>query len=484
MRFTRLVLALVLGLPLAFLLLGLTLFREPVGHWLLSQTADDLPSADPTSQQSKTSPNEQVKLTAQARKNLRLVSKPLVPGEFWRTIEVPGVIVDRPGISDRGVVSPVVGVVSKVHGFPGQTVEPGAILFTIKLVSESLHTSQMELFKNTRDAQIAREQKDRLAKIKDVIQTVRILEIDNQLRRLEVVARAYRQDLQVRGLTLDQIDGIADGTFVSEVKVLAPARRVVSADAGVVTSDTPEEASTVEAQQETGRDDAARTAAGFRYEIQELKVELGQQVQAGQTLCLLADHTELMVEGRCFPSELGLIQRAARKGWKLTLETSEGAEMDWPSGERKLVIDHVANSVDAQTRTLAFYAFLSNERQGYVRDGSQKILWRFRPGQRVRFLIRAERFDNVFVLPAAAAVREGPETFVFRQNGDYFDRKPVRVAWMDRRHCVVANDGSIPPGVFVAQGGAWQLNRVLASQASERTPGFHVHADGSVHANK
>ena len=29
------------------------------------------------------------------------------------------------------------------------------------------------------------------------------------------------------------------------------------------------------------------------------------------------------------------------------------------------------------------------------------------------------------VLPAAAVVREGPEAYVFRQNGDLFDRRPV-----------------------------------------------------------
>jgi hypothetical protein len=52
-----------------------------------------------------------VRLSKQARDNLSLVSKPLQATTFWRTIELPGVIVNRPGVSDRGVVSPVSGVV-------------------------------------------------------------------------------------------------------------------------------------------------------------------------------------------------------------------------------------------------------------------------------------------------------------------------------------------------------------------------------------
>ena len=47
-----------------------------------------------------------VRLSPQARENLGLVSKPLKLTNYWRTLEVPGVIVDRPGVSDRGVIAP------------------------------------------------------------------------------------------------------------------------------------------------------------------------------------------------------------------------------------------------------------------------------------------------------------------------------------------------------------------------------------------
>jgi hypothetical protein len=64
-----------------------------------------------------------------------------------------------------------------------------------------------------------------------------------------------------------------------------------------------------------------------------------------------------------------------------------------------------------------------------------------------------------------------------------FERLPVHVLHEDRVHVVVANDGSIPPGSYIAQGAAASLNRVLKAQSSSGglPPGFHVHADGSVH---
>src|SRR5579871_4357831 len=95
-----------------------------------------LVSASPTDEHSRPSGNptlEQVKLSAQAQANLQLTSKALQLQTFWKTVQMPGQIVDRPGFSDRGVVAPITGVVTKVHQMPGDTVRPGDPLFTLRL---------------------------------------------------------------------------------------------------------------------------------------------------------------------------------------------------------------------------------------------------------------------------------------------------------------------------------------------------------------
>ncbi|MBX7102602.1 MAG: hypothetical protein K1X57_00875 [Gemmataceae bacterium] len=412
---------------------------------------------------------QQVHLTPEAQSNLRLVAKPLKAETYWRTIPVPGVIVDRPAHSDRGVVAPVTGVVTKVYSFPGDTIRPGEPLFSLRLLSEALHQTQSELFKTTQDIVIAQDQKKRLAPTSQsgAIPESKLIEIDNQLRRLTVAAQAYRQELLTRGFTPPQIDAVAQGTFVSEIRVSAP-------------QPAPDDKSLATGVVKTA---AVASEASPTYEVQELKVELGQQVQAGQLMVLLSNHQLLYIEGRAFRQETPLIERSAKEGWTVQVEFMEEAGSGWPHMEQSFAIRHIANTIDTASRTFAFFLPLTNQSRSFEKDGKKLLLWRYRPGQKVRLHIRVEQFDNVFVLPADAVVREGPEAYVFRQNGDNFDRKPVRVIFQDRQHVVIANDGGIPPGLFVAQNGASQMNRVLKAQGGSATAGFHIHADGSIHKN-
>ncbi|WP_410960145.1 hypothetical protein, partial [Salmonella sp. SAL4434] len=54
-----------------------------------------------------------VELTEAAVKNLGLATAPLRPGTFWKTVTLPGMIIDRPGVTDRGVAAPATGVVTR-----------------------------------------------------------------------------------------------------------------------------------------------------------------------------------------------------------------------------------------------------------------------------------------------------------------------------------------------------------------------------------
>jgi multidrug resistance efflux pump len=412
----------------------------------------------------------QVKLSPQARANLGLVVKPLQLQTYWRTAPMPGMVVDRPAQSDRGVVAPVTAVVSKVHHFPGDTVSPGDVLFTLRLVSETLALTQSELFKTQKEIEINLDQKKRLSDPASVgaVPKDRLIEIDNQLRRLAAAAQAYRTELVTRGLTPEQVDEVAVGKFVATIEVHVP--RQHSGDAQPLAS-------------RPARRLAVRADAAPSFEIQELKVDLGQQVQAGQMLCLLSNHQALYIEGRAFRQEAPLLEKAMKEGWPVEVEFMEDGPSDWQALEQTFTIRHIANTVDPASRTFAFYLPLANEARGFKQDGRMVLLWRFRPGQKVRLHVRVEKLDNVFVLPADAVVREGPEAYVFRQNGDLFERKPVRVVYQDARHVVLANDGSVPPGLYVAQNGAAQINRVLKSGSGGLPPGFHMHADGTIHSN-
>lgn len=437
--------------------------------WIVSRTADVKAEE---AQPARAEEPKILKLGPRARANLGLSAKPVVLQSYWRTIQVPGIVVDRPGHSDRGISAPAVSVVAKVHAFPGDTVKPGDRLFTLRLISEYIHNSQSELFKTTREMELVKEQHDRLEgpTKSGAIPEARLIELHNQLRRLTAAVQACRQDLLTRGLSTSQIESVAAGKFIAEIEVVAPLPSVD--DRQLVGLKPAQSATTVTAP-----------STEPAYEVQELKCELGQQVQAGQLLCLLSNHQSLYIEGHGFRREASYLEQAARNSWPVRVEFAEDETKHWPPLEQTFSIRHLANTVDPATRTFNFYLPLANQSRSHEKEGRTFLVWRFRPGQRVRLQVPVEALKDALVLPAGAVAREGPEAYVFRQNGDLFDRRPVHVLYEDRVHVVLANDGSVTPGMYLAQSAAASLNRVLKAQNASGglPPGAHFHADGSLH---
>jgi len=418
-----------------------------------------------------------LKLSPQARQNLKLVSKPVKPQSFWRKILVPGEVVDRPGLSDRGVTSPAVGVVTQVHAFPGDTVRPGERLFTLRLISEYLQNTQSELFRAKRETELINEQRERIGPLaaSGGVSQARLIELDQQLKRQQAAIDGYRQDLLTRGLNPEQIGEIQEGRFIASIDVVAPP--ALSVQSLTKTLSSPPRTSDETA---SPNEDAPDSIA---YEVQDLQVDLGTQVQAGQLLSVLANHSSLYIEGHAFKREATYLEQAAQQGWPIEMEFAEDDASHWPTLDQTFRIRHLSNSIDSSSRTFDFFTPLDNQSRSYVQDDKTFVVWRFRPGQRVRLHVPVEELKDVIVVPAAAVVREGPEAYVFQQNGDLFNRLPVHVLHEERLEIVLANDGSIKPGLYLAQSAAASLNRVMKAQAASGIRAdVHVHADGTVHA--
>ena len=427
-------------------------------HWLPTITADQSSLEGDGVSPAAPEPNGKptiLEISPQARKNLRLVSRPAELQNYWRTVAIPGQIADRPGVSDRGVTSPAVGVVNEIHAYPGDTIRPGETLFTLQIFSEYLQKTQSELFRATQETKLLRQQIDRLSGVarSGAVAESRLIDIRNQLTRQQTLIQAHQQDLLTRGLTRQHIEQVADGEFVSTIAIVAP----------------------------PGKESASPET--LAYEVQELSVELGQQVQAGQRLAELSNHRSLYVVGHAFKREATFLEQAAQERRPVEVEFVEDEGGSWPELEQTFVIRHLSGEIDPESRTFDFFIPLRNQSRSYERNGETFFVWRFRPGQRVRLHVPVEQYDNVIVIPAGGIVREGPEAYVFRQDGDLFKRIAVQVLYEDKRYAVIANDGNIALGSYLAQNSAASLNRVLKAQAaSGEQPGVHVHADGTVHA--
>jgi membrane fusion protein, heavy metal efflux system len=423
-----------------------------------------------------------LEISEQARKNLGLISKPAKPQDYWRSVLIPGEIADRPGLSDRGVTSPAVGIVTAIHAFPGNTIHPGESMFTLRLFSEYLQNTQSELFKATQEIQLIQQEIERLsgAARSGAIPESRLIESRQQLNRQTTLVRAYEQDLLTRGLTPEQIQQVANGQFVSTIEVAAPP--AMPDQAWLAPSDTNAVRQVSTALDASSANDQ-QARIDIAYEVQELRVELGQQVQAGQVLAQLANHLSLYVVGHAFKREAQYLADAAKQSRPVEIEFADDTQAPWPELQQSFAIHHLSNSLDSSSQTFDFFIPLANQFQAFEKENETHLIWRFRPGQRARIYVPVEKYENVYVLPSEAVVRVGPEAYVFRQNGDLFKQIPVHVLHEDRRSVVIANDGNIAKGSYLAQNAAASLNRVLKAQmAGGQQPGVHVHADGTTHA--
>src|SRR5262249_14002697 len=157
----------------------------------------------------------------------------------------------------------------------GDLVRPADPLFTLDVVSEPLQTAQAAYFKNHLELAIVADEKKRLADALDTgaLPLSRKIELDNHWNKLTRDNQALENELKVRGLTGAEIAGVTKGDFVNQITVSVPAHH---------------------------EEHQGKRANEFAYEIEELKVRLGEQVKAGQALGLLGHHYRLQLEGRAF----------------------------------------------------------------------------------------------------------------------------------------------------------------------------------------
>jgi multidrug efflux pump subunit AcrA (membrane-fusion protein) len=438
MNLRRFIAPLVAVLVLSGLGTAAYLTRESwVGHVFPDTTKPTTP--DPHAEPDEHEEDE-VHLSDMARRNLKLELGRVSPRPYWRTVPVPGIVVERPGETERAVTTRLGGVVTKVSAKPGDRVTPGQRLFTIEPTGDILRT-QVELAKAVKDLAIYTTARDGVARqVDDKTRPANdLVEPQKQVALAANAVDGLKGQLRAWKLTGPQIEQVGEGKFVAEIDVTAP--------------DEP-------------------AAAAEDLDVHELKVRLGDTVQPGQTLCVLGSHRRLYVEGHAFTSEAGVLAHLMEAGEKVRAEFVG----DKPTGSAELPalpVARLSHNIDPTTRTFAFYLPLDNQPSAPGHDGH--AVWRYRPGQRVRLRVPVEKLgDAVLVLPVAAVVREGAEAFVFEGHGDHFHRIPVRVLYEDRTEVVIDPEGVSAKAKLVLNQ-ATALNRAMKAGGEEGHHHDHEH---------
>ena len=378
-----------------------------------------------------------LELSAQALKNIGYEPFTVAPRDFERSISLPGMVVERPGKSQYRVSAPLGGVITKVHIIEGETVAAGQPLFDVRLTHEELVSAQGEFLKTIEELDVVNREIERLESLTEgVVAGGRLRDQKYERQKLEALLRAQRQALLLHGLSEDEVEKIVTSRLLLQSLTIKAPRHEEKCDCG---------------------DEQL-------FHVQSLPVERGQQVNAGETLCVLADHCNLYIEGTAFEQDASQIREAAASSALVSADLLISDRRE-PMVEG-LKILYLSDQVDRDSRAFHFYLTLPNTIALDRKEGNHRFLqWKFKPGQRVELRVPVEKWTQRLVVPAEAVVSDGAETYVFQKNGSHFDRVAVHVEYRDQKSAVVAADGALKPPAVIAGRGAFQMNLDLKNKA-------------------
>ena len=398
---------------------------------------------------------DSLELSPQARATIGLKTGEVALGAFQRTLTLPAVVRERPGVTQQTVTALLTGLVTDVFVAEGQAVTPGEPLFVLRLTQEDLVQSQTDYLKLLEAVDVEDREIKRLESIASgVIAGKVVLERKYEKQKIEGQLRAQRQALLLHGLTEPQVDAIAKTRrLFREMTITAPQPH------------HPNEPDHFQRRHSEPLSAASApiSTAAVPLVVQHLNAQPGDYVQAGATLAALVDLQVLHLEGLAFEQDAAELAEAARQNVQVSAVPETGATDAMVTG---LNISHISNEIDTTSRTLLLHIELPNAVVADRRaDDVRFVVWRFKPGQRMQMRVPVETWTDQIVLPVEAVAQEGVENYVFCENGDHFDRRPVQVRYRDQHNAVIANDGSLLPGETVALNSATQLQMALQNKA-------------------
>lgn len=380
-----------------------------------------------------------IKLSDRGLKNIGFEPFTIAPADYARRLNVPAVVVEVPGRSQVHMTAPLTGIIEKVFVAQGEAVEAGRPLFQMRLTHEELVAAQREFLETFAKLGVVDRELARLKSLGEgVVAGKRILEQEYEQDRLRVALDASMQAMLLHGLNEEQVDEVRrSGTMFRQITIRAP--------------------------EHTELEEACE--APHLFTVQRLGVALGEHVEIGRELALLSDHCELLIEALAFEDDAAAIRRAAEK--ELPVEAQELDQSLSISQPTELEILYVAGQIDPESRAFKVYVRLPNRiaLDKTSPRGKRFLEWAYKPGQRMELSIPVETWEDQIVVPTTAVVDEGAEAYVYRQNGDHFDRIPVHVRYRDQNAIVLANDGAVFKGDVIAGNGAYQMHLALKNKS-------------------
>lgn len=401
--------------------------------------------------------------------------------DYFQKVRIPAEVVERIPQSRRSVSAPIAGVVTKVFVAQGQAVRPNQKLFDIRITDQSIADSQVSLLQVFGNLEVSRAKKERLENLgTGVVAGKQLMEAEFEIKKLVDRRAALIQELRARGMGEEQIKTfIKTRKLARDITIFAPAldEASVQQPQGLTLPITPASAT-------IGSPAGSPIQSDDQYfTVEKISALQGASRELGDALCSLTHHRELLIKGLAFEGDIDKIATANQNGWKFTAQFGEGPDATVRDG---LSLYQVENHVDTESQTFPIFVEIQNEILNQTSDSQDRtyVNWRFKPGQRAHLEVPVEMWESQIVVPLAAVVREGPETFVFMkishthtsEDGTVdheFQKVPVKVLHTDKRFAVLKKNVRLDIYGKYALDQAYQLN--LALKLAAGGGGGHSH---------
>lgn len=426
---------------------------------------------------------EHLDLSEPAQKSLGLKLAAVGPATFTRSLLLPAAVIEKPGHSGHTVSSRVQGIVETVHVSMGERVKPGQPLFDIRLTGDAIVAAQSSLLEAIITVDTTKRELERITELaqQGTLPGKTKTQLEYELRKLDSQRNLRQQELLVRGLSAEQIASvIKTNTLIGDVRMTVPARRV--------------------SDEKSAADDAGGDHEDS-YTVETIDVHPGKTINPGDQLAHLAWHDQLYVEGYAFERDLDAIAKNISNRIPVQLEFGTH---DSPTVLNDMRIRYLDNHVDKESGAFRFYVEFTNQilQDAEADEGRIYRSWRFKPGQRLHVRLPIEQIENQFVLPLAAVVQEGVNSYVFRVEADAhaghdhaghdhaghshaghshgndaiaLEQVPVSIVTQDTKQVVIATGGQLKAGDKVAMNSAYQLRLALKADSGSGHGHSHEH---------
>ena len=455
------------------------------------------PHADEPTADAHEDEEPHIPLTKQAFDTLGLRLASVAIKDYQKTAIVPAEVVEFPGVSNRHLTAPVGGEVTAIGAQLGASVRPGDPLFEIRITDERVLDAQLMLVESITRREIIEKELRRIEPLTEsgAVRGRQRIDLEYELEQLQTTISLKRDELLVRGLTIDQVERLVDTKQLLRTVSVSASR--VDDNSFRAGADNRSGHVRAVAWEEAPNDDEMC--------VERLAVEPGQTVERGQLLCDLALHQRLYLKGHAFEVDLPALVRLAQEGGALSAEFGhrQGAAHSSVHHEHGLMLRYVANEVEADTLAYPFYVPLDNEvlYESTDESGYRYRTWRHTVGQRAHLLLPTTVIEGQIPLPIDAVMIDGPNAFVFVEHeehgsdGDHYgthetemapedheedvfielEPVPVTVLHKDSQSVVISSDGLLHEGDQIAMNGAHQLYQALHADSGGGHDHHHHH---------